>query len=350
VRDLLDPEGAEERFLARYERRSFRLWVDADGLAHGKFVFDDESAEWVRTIIDSTLRPRRGGPRFVTAAEQARAKSLQDDPRTNHQLAHDLLIDVLRTGSVAAAETVFGVRQAGIKLVQVVNHERHLAHSASASATPNHAGGTNGTNGDAKVTRFQEGGTVVPPGIAAQLRCNSGSQPVFVDAHGDPMNVGRAQRLFTPKQRVALAVRDGGCRWAGCDRPASYCEAHHIDRWSDEQGRTDIARGVLLCRFHHMQLHNGGWRITRAGLGPFLLHAPPQTSGSPPQSAGPPPRASDSPTQSTGIPSQTSSSSPHTSVSPPDSQPPPVELRAPLPLHYSWQLASHPPGRWRNAA
>ncbi len=63
IRDLLDPDGAHARFLARYEQRAFRMWTDGDGLTHGKFVFDDESAEWVRTIIDTALRPRRGGPR-----------------------------------------------------------------------------------------------------------------------------------------------------------------------------------------------------------------------------------------------------------------------------------------------
>lgn len=57
IRDLLDPEGAEARFLARYEARSFRMWVDAEGLTHGSFVFDDESAAWLRSVIDTALRP-----------------------------------------------------------------------------------------------------------------------------------------------------------------------------------------------------------------------------------------------------------------------------------------------------
>ncbi len=62
LRDLLDPLGAEARFLAKYEARSFRMWTDHEGMTHGKFVFDPESAEWVRNIIDAALRPRRGGP------------------------------------------------------------------------------------------------------------------------------------------------------------------------------------------------------------------------------------------------------------------------------------------------
>ncbi len=151
IRDLLDPDGAHQRFLARSERRSFRVWTDSDGLTHGKFIFDDEAAEWVRTIIDTALRPRRGGPRFVTVDEQAAAQQLQDDPRTNDQLAHDLLIDVLRAGAVADATTVFGVKQAGIKLVQVVNRDDYLATHTGAGSRP-------------PVTRLQESGITLPLG------------------------------------------------------------------------------------------------------------------------------------------------------------------------------------------
>ena len=81
IRDQLDPEGAERRFDERFERRSFRLWTDADGVRHGAIVFDDLGGTWLQTILDSTLRPRRGGPRFVDPTEKARAEDLVADPR-----------------------------------------------------------------------------------------------------------------------------------------------------------------------------------------------------------------------------------------------------------------------------
>lgn len=65
IRDLLDPVGAERRFEERFRARSFRMWVDREGTHHGSIVFDDEMAAWIRAIIDTALRPRRGGPRFV---------------------------------------------------------------------------------------------------------------------------------------------------------------------------------------------------------------------------------------------------------------------------------------------
>lgn len=251
VRDRLDPEGAERRFEARHEARSFQMWTDGDGIHHGHLVFDDHGAAWVRSIVDAALRPRRGGPRFVDPEEKERADELAEDPRTNKQLSYDLILDVLRAGSLAEAEKVFGARQPGVRLVQVVDAESTTAGAA----------------------HTEDGLHALPGWIAEQHRCESGTLPCRFDAFGNPLDVGREHRLFTPRQRVALALRDGGCRWRGCDRPASYCEAHHIDPYS-EGGRTDIDRGILLCRYHHMALHNGGWRITREGRGEFLLHPP----------------------------------------------------------------------------
>lgn len=247
VRDELDPEGAQRRFLARFERRMFRMWTDEDGVHHGKIVFDDEGAAAVRSMIDAAMRPRRGGPRFVDAAERERVKALVDDPRTNDQLAYDVFLDVLRAGAVADAEKVFGTRQPGVRVVIVT---------------------------DAPTGRTEDGGHPLPAPAVEQQICATGYREVTVDPAGNPLDVGREQRLFTAKQRIALAVRDGGCVWPGCSMPASYCEAHHIDEWKAHGGRTDIARGVLLCRFHHMNLHHRAHRITRDGPGPFVLHPP----------------------------------------------------------------------------
>ncbi|QIM16880.1 DUF222 domain-containing protein [Leucobacter insecticola] len=250
IRDLLDPVGAEQRYLARHEARSFRMWTDREGITRGSIVFDDLSAAWVRSAFDAAMRPRRGGPRFVDPAERAKAQDLMNDPRTNDQLAFDLFLDVMRAGTLADAETVFGVRQPGVRLVRILPE-------ATASAA------------------FTEDDTqVIPAWVASQQACTVGTLTVTTDHIGNPLNLGRRSRLYTSQQRVALAIRDGGCRWRDCDRPASYCEAHHIDSWSKDGGRTDIDRGILLCRFHHMQLHHGGWRITRNDLDDFVLHDP----------------------------------------------------------------------------
>lgn len=252
IRDLLDPEGAEARFHERFEKRSFRTFRGQDGQKRASMILDDEGDLFLETILAAALRPRRGGPRFVDPDEKEQAESLADDARTNDQLAYDLIMDVLRAGALADAKSVFGSRQAGVRLVQVVDADGNTA----------------------PVAHSEDHLVSVPGSVADQHICDSGFVSVTVDSCGNPLNVGREQRLFTPKQRIALAIRDGGCRWRGCDRPASYCEAHHIDEWHKDQGRTDIDRGILLCRYHHLTLHHGRWRITRRGKDDFILHHP----------------------------------------------------------------------------
>lgn len=259
TRDLLDPTGAEERFAKRYESRSFRMWIDQDGQHRARVAFDDEMAQWVKALRAAALRPRRGGPRFMTDEERARADELRDDERTNEQLEYDLFMDMLRTGALARAEDVFGARQPGVRMVVVKD-----------ATGPRDAFGRLLAVGHA-----EDGGDALPGTVLDRAQCTNGSVDVTVDSRGNPLDVGREQRLFTPKQRLALAIRDGGCLWPGCGRPASYCEAHHADEWASQNGRTDIDRGVLLCRHHHMLLHNRAWRITRDGHGPFVLHPPP---------------------------------------------------------------------------
>lgn len=258
MRDILDPTGAACRFQGRYEKRSIRMWIDQHGQHHGHITFDDEMALFVRSMFAAALRPRRGGPRFITDAERAAAADLVDDPRTNEQLEYDLLVDVLRAGAVAEAADVFGVRQPGVRMV-IVKDQTSARDPLGRMIATGHA---------------EDGGDALPGPIIDRAVCQHGSIDVTVDSRGNPLDLGREQRLFSAKQKLALAIRDGGCAGIGCPVPAAYCESHHIDHVA-HGGRTDIDRGILLCRFHHMQLHNNGWRIVRDGLGAFILIPPP---------------------------------------------------------------------------
>ncbi len=251
LRDKLDPEGARRRFDERYEARSFRITQTDNGAVRITWVLDDQTALMVTAAHDAALRPRRGGPRFADSAEAEKAKALSDDPRTNEQLASDLMADIIRAGILADARSVFGTRQAGVRLVQVIDADGHRSDVAHA----------------------EDRLAVLPGAVAEQHLCNTESIHAIVDTDGNSLNLGRSKRMFTPAQKIALAIRDGGCRWTDCDRPASYTEAHHIDPWK-EGGKTDIDRGILLCHYHHLHAHNNGWRITREGKGEFMLTHP----------------------------------------------------------------------------
>ncbi|MEB0266073.1 HNH endonuclease signature motif containing protein [Cryobacterium sp. 10I5] len=109
-------------------------------------------------------------------------------------------------------------------------------------------------------------------------RCDSGLLNVTFDDHGRGVDLGREQRTFSPAQRAALALRDGGCMWPGCDRPPSWTETHHIQHWTDDAGETNLADGILLCRSDHLRLHNEHWHITRDHTGQYWLTPPPDST------------------------------------------------------------------------
>jgi Domain of unknown function (DUF222) len=98
-----------------------------------------------------------------------------------------------------------------------------------------------------------------PAGIG-HLFCDAVRRLLTVDDKGQPLHLGRAVRHATPAQRRALAARDGGCVFPGCDRPASWSDAHHVPAW-DEGGHTDIEHLALLCRHHHGVTHRTGWAM-----------------------------------------------------------------------------------------
>ncbi len=80
-----------------------------------------------------------------------------------------------------------------------------------------------------------------------RMACCAGIIPAVLDSHGVPIDLGRERRLFTGAARRALVLRDGGCAFPGCDRPARWSEGHHVVSWLDG-GPTDLANGCAPVR------------------------------------------------------------------------------------------------------
>ena len=98
-------------------------------------------------------------------------------------------------------------------------------------------------------------GTRISAAEVRRLACTHHILPRVLDGASIPLDQGRAKRLFTPAQRLAMADRDGGCTYPGCDRPPAWTEAHHIDWWAKDGGATDLEHGTLLCAKHHHWVH-----------------------------------------------------------------------------------------------
>ena len=91
-------------------------------------------------------------------------------------------------------------------------------------------------------------GTSVSVSEARRLACDAGLLAMVLDGEGRVLDLSRTHRLFDRHQRLVLAHRDRGCVFPRCDRPAAWCEAHHVTSWQDGGG-TDVENGVLLSTF-----------------------------------------------------------------------------------------------------
>ena len=92
----------------------------------------------------------------------------------------------------------------------------------------------------------------VPRDIFRTLSPDTQLAGMIYDRKGRPLWLGRNQRLGNAAQRLAVAVRDGGC--FQCGAPMHRCELHHIQQWHRDGGHTDIDNLVAVCRRHHKQL------------------------------------------------------------------------------------------------
>lgn len=321
MRDDLDLIGVPEREEARRQQRSLRIGRRADGMGYASWTLDPESFALVSEVYDRLTAPQRRVPSFAdgdgrgltdtsdqgesgtdgtggtggTGVDGAGGTGGTDgtgvdgagdplvDARTDAQRASDGFVELLRQGVAADPAQLLGDGPIGVRVLVAAQH----------------LGARRGRG-------FLEG-QHDPVSIATveRIACAAGTVALLVDAAADnagqPLNLGLERRLFSRAQRLALAARDGGCRWPGCERPPSWCEAHHIEHWQRDGGRTDVADGVLLCRHHHLLAHNNGWEITRAGPR-YLLHPPGSPPGGPPGS--PPGGPVDSPPGAIEMPSR----------------------------------------------
>ena len=260
LREGLDSDAIADRERAQRDSRSFRLTTLADGMARATWLLDPESAASVRELVDRVISPKRRAVQFTNPADAEKAARIADDERTPEQYASDALLHLLIAGADADSSMMLGT---GAPSVRVLVTARDLL-SAEGSGSLEAAVG-------------QPDGTIVSLPTVRRLLCGGTQTPILIASTGQPLDVGRSQRLFTARQRAALAARDGGCRWPGCERPPGWCEAHHIDQWLRDGGQTDVDAGILLCRHHHLLLHDQGWSIVRAGPSTDHQLVPPAT-------------------------------------------------------------------------
>lgn len=215
--------------------RSFRRVRSCAGFSVFELRLDPEGAAIVESAVDALSAPRPdlcldGGVGEV-------------DPRTPATRRADALLEIVGRG-VAAPEGV--TRSPRTTLVVTMSLEALLERVRGAGLLDTDA--------------------ALSPSAVRRLACEAGIVPMVLGARSEVLDLGYTQRLFTPAQRRALAVRDGGCSFPDCTIPPQWCDAHHVVHWLFG-GRTDLLNGALLCGRHHTVVHQRGLTATVAATG-----------------------------------------------------------------------------------
>ena len=264
----LDPDGVRPREEALRERRRFFLGREVDGLTPFSGLADPIHAALLRAALAERTAPSRQ-PRFVDSADLAAPDGNDDrdgrddrddraadtdlaDTRRPEQRDFDVLFGLLTAGIRADNDAVGSLH--GTATVSVVVRAEDLAQGTGAAW-------------------IDDVLTPVSTATTHEIICDGGVRLHIEGSKGEILFEGVRDRYFTPAQRRALAVRDGGCLWPQCTAPPSWCHAHHIVEW-EHGGRTTVDNGALLCSFHHHLLHSSDFELRMNGGRPELLSPP----------------------------------------------------------------------------
>ncbi|MCU1370110.1 MAG: hypothetical protein JWO77_1304, partial [Ilumatobacteraceae bacterium] len=220
-----------------------------------------------RGLINLDVTPVSLG--IITEAVQARIETwrrtgqLTEDDRTWQELVAAAIIELIADGSVSTRRKQ--LRPLVIitaKLTDLFNRA-HIPTDERAAWSARIVGG--GPIGQAALHELME---------------QANLQLVVTDDDGEPLHIGRAQRLATAAMLIALIARSGGtCEFPGCHATHHRAHAHHIRRWRNG-GNTDLTNLALLCPHHHRLIHHG-WTLIRGPAG-LTFHRPDGTTIDPP--------------------------------------------------------------------
>ena len=228
----VDAQAALAEANRAHERRYLRIGPPVDGMVRIDGLLDAEGGAIVRTALEPYAKPTKG------------------DSRTPGQRLADGLVTHCRRGAGPGHPDGAGPRP---QLIIKAN----LDTLAGIDGAP--AG------------QLEWGGTV-PAETVRRLACD-GAISRITGLGELEWETTHASRSIPPATRRALVVRDHHCVFPGCDRPAPWCDGHHLIHWADG-GPTKLDNLGLVCGTHHRKVHEEGWTLRREKDGRWIATPP----------------------------------------------------------------------------
>ncbi len=222
---LVDDELSRRDAAFAFDRRDLTFVPTTGGSAASGF-FDPEATALITTTLDD-LQPI-DGPADTRTQGQRRADALV------------LLCERARAGQLSENRPI-----AGAELV--VSHDVLTGRLLA--------------NLDVLQCEI-EGFGPIPRVTAERLVCDCAIARLVIDAKGEILDLGRRTRTIPRRLRRAIRLRDQHCQFPGCRAPAAWCDVHHLLHWL-LGGETNLDNCALLCRRHHVAVHEGGWKLAR---------------------------------------------------------------------------------------
>ena len=229
----LHPDGKLASEAEQHRHRNFRLNPEADGsyTARGRLTGS------CGALLLASLTPR-SAPRPTSEAGP--------DPRNHGQRMHDALQEL---AGVVVRRNELSESGAPAQVIITMTADQLASHEGLAETSYGH---------------------LLSVGEALRLADEAAIHLLLTDATGVALSHGRAKRIATRGQTLALIARDGGCSFPGCDKPPEWCQRHHVVAWSDG-GTTDLDNLTLVCGYHHREFDRAGWDCRMVDGHPYWI-------------------------------------------------------------------------------
>ena len=246
-RALVDTAGEEERAARDYAERSLHISpLLARRLAHRRQPHR-------RGRRDLPQRPRPPRPRDVPRRESRSRRQR----RQSH--VHRRATPPRRPPR--APPPSHRRRRRGQRRERPRHHRRHRRHQAHPTPSP------------PRSSARPKPAPPCPRATALRWCCDAGISRILTAPASTPIDLGHTARLPNRAQRRALAARDRGCTFPGCDKRAGWTSAHHLVHWI-HGGPTSLWNQTLLCTFHHHRVHEGRFGLRRLPNGELEFTRP----------------------------------------------------------------------------